>query len=77
MDKITGRVLLEDGQVFEVEFDSIENGVQSDYILWRETRQQYDFYYNDVRLYRLADDDFVDDIQSLKNQITMKKGFRD
>lgn len=78
---IKGKVLLEDGQVFEVEFDSLEDGIQADYILWRDTRQQYDFYYNQHKLNRLTDEDldeddyndddvsFMEDIMFLQSQI--------
>lgn len=62
MNKITGKVLLENGQVFEREFDSVNDFLLADYYLTRDKELSYDFYFGGKKIERLQPKEGEDEV---------------
>lgn len=66
---IIGRIKLDD-KVYEKEFKNVYEAVKDDTRVYFATGDEYDFYFNDIKLKRLNNDcSFEEEIKYLTNQV--------
>lgn len=66
---IMGKVTLEDGQELVRDFEDVEDFMVSNYLLWKSTRSEYEFYYGGQHIGRLQPP-FGEDEISFQEEIT-------
>lgn len=69
-NKLVGKVNLGE-RIFTVEFESIQDFLRSDYILYRDTKESYELYYRGMRVEIDDDLSFIEIEEAIHSKMSL------